>query len=244
MPSSLAAFEVTCLLIVAGLVGSRDPLANPLPLFVWTVWWVGLTLLHAVFGNLWAWLNPWTGPMHLAAAHQRRAARRRASSPGRSWLGYAPAIAIFLGFGWLELVYPAPDDPDAAGVGGGGLLAGDAGGDAGVRGDGNGSQRGEPFAIFFRLVAGLSPFVVERDADSRPRPGAGMARRAARGRHPPLPLSGALFVLLTLSTVSFDGVSRTFRWLALWGINPLEFPGRSAVMAINTLGMLGAFVAS
>jgi len=60
-PTSLAAFLLLCLLIAAGLFGSRDPLANPLPLMIWTVWWVAITLLHAVFGNLWALINPWIG---------------------------------------------------------------------------------------------------------------------------------------------------------------------------------------
>ena len=46
-----------------------------------------------------------------------------------------------------------------------------------------------------------------------------------------------LFVLLTLSSVSFDGLSRTFWWLALGGINPLEYPGRTAVVDRNTFGL-------
>jgi hypothetical protein len=63
-------------------------------------------------------------------------------------------------------------------------------------------------------------------------PGAALLER------PPLPLSGVLFVLLTLSAVSFDGLSGTFWWLALGNINPLEFPGRTDVMLRNTLGLI------
>jgi hypothetical protein len=58
-----------------------------------------------------------------------------------------------------------------------------------------------------------------------------------------LPLTGVFFVLLALSTVSFDGLSRTFLWLGAIGINPLEFPGRSAVTTSGTLGMIGMFLA-
>jgi hypothetical protein len=54
---------------------------------------------------------------------------------------------------------------------------------------------------------------------------------------PPLPLSGVLFLLLTLASVSFDGFSKTFVWLGANGINPLEFPGRSAVQGINSVGL-------
>ncbi len=44
-----------------------------------------------------------------------------------------------------------------------------------------------------------------------------------------------------LSSVSFDGLSRTFTWLGLLGANPLAYPGRTALMAANTLGLLGLF---
>ena len=67
-------------------------------------------------------------------------------------------------------------------------------------------------------------------------PGAGLTAL------PALPMSGVVFVLLTLSSVSFDGLSRTFLWLEFIGVNPLEFPGRSAVAISNSIGLLGAFV--
>jgi hypothetical protein len=50
-------------------------------------------------------------------------------------------------------------------------------------------------------------------------------------------------VLLTLATVSFDGLDRTFWWLDLGGINPLDFPGRSAVVGQNSLGLLAMWAA-
>ena len=40
---SLLSLLLVLSLIAAGSRGSGDPLANPLPLFVWTVWWIGLT---------------------------------------------------------------------------------------------------------------------------------------------------------------------------------------------------------
>ena len=59
----------------------------------------------------------------------------------------------------------------------------------------------------------------------------------------PLAVSGVAFVLLMLSSVSFDGLSKTYWWLARIGINPLDFPGRSAVALPNTWGLLATFVA-
>jgi hypothetical protein len=220
------------------LFGSRDPLTNPLPLAIWTVWWVGLTLLHALAGNLWAFLNPWIGPYRLL---DRLAGGRLTDAPRLrypEWLGYWPAILLFFAFAWLELVHPAPDDPEklALAVGVYWLIA-----FAGMLAFGYDvwTARAEPFSIFFRLVAGLSPLVVGRRESRREisfaPPGAALLARK------PLPLSGVLFVLLTLSSVSFDGLSKTFWWLALGDINPLEYPGRTAVMGRNTAGLILAF---
>ena len=58
---------------------------------------------------------------------------------------------------------------------------------------------------------------------------------------PPLAPSAAAFVTLVLATLSFDGLRETLRWLALIGVNPLDFPGRSAVQGANTLGLLAAW---
>ena len=62
---SLFSFALLCVLLVAGFYGTTDPLRNPLPLFVWTLWWVGFTVLQCVTGNLWTHLNPWSGPVAL-----------------------------------------------------------------------------------------------------------------------------------------------------------------------------------
>ena len=51
-----------------------------------------------------------------------------------------------------------------------------------------------------------------------------------------------LFILVTLSSVSFDGLSRTFTWVGWLGLNPLEFPGRSAVLWQNSAGLIGSIL--
>jgi hypothetical protein len=104
---------------------------------------------------------------------------------------------------------------------------------------------GEAFSVFFRLVAWLSPFDVEPEASG----GAGEGPTTLSVTLPGLRLlkvgalriSGAAFVLLALASVSFDGLSRTFWWLDLVGVNPLEHPGRTALIGPNSLGLLGVF---
>ena len=112
-PEPIAGFECTVAsavlvaLVVAGLTGSRDPLANPLPLSVWTLLWVGLTFVHAVLGNVWPLVNPWTAIARLLRrAFGRRDGRRRCR---RCWFGRRrsggwPAVVLLLIFAWFELV--------------------------------------------------------------------------------------------------------------------------------------------
>ncbi len=235
---SLAAFLVLTILITAGFAGSRDPLSNPLPLVVWTLLWVGLTLVQGIVGNAWAWINPWLGPHWLA---------RQLGWPERirllpAWLGHWPAVVLFAGFAWFELIDLAPDDPARLAA----VMAGYAAFTLAMTllfGHRDWMQRGEFLSAFFGLIARFAPLQSDANPDDRKArltvglPGAALASVW------PLPTSGVLFLLLVLASVSFDGLSRTFSWLGLIGINPLEFPGRSAVTGANTLGLAGAFAA-
>ncbi len=234
VPFSLGSFFALTFLIVTGFFGSQDPLLNPLPITVWTLFWILFTLLQCITGNLWTHVNPWSG---VAWGVRRIFCLKSRYAALPEGFGYFPAITLFAGFAWFELVDPAPEDPHRLAwmvlvywlIN---LIA------VLIYGEEKWFERGEPFSIFFRLIGKLSLFHPDGDGSGKIRlivPGAGM------GALPALPLSGALFVLLTLSTVSFDGLSGTFFWLSLIGANPLEFPGRSAVMPDNSLGLAGGF---
>jgi hypothetical protein len=224
--TSLLVLLFLALLIAAGFWGSPDPISNPLPTTLWTLWWAGFTLAVALLGDLWAFANPWIGLYLLGPK------RPLIAYPER--LGTLPAILQFLGFAWFELVYPTPQDPTRLAVAvtaywvinfvalvvfGPRWLA-----------------SGEAFAVFFAMVGRLStrswrlitdPLAVVTRLGSP-------ARRLREGFGE---LSGAAFVLVTLSAVSFDGLSRTFFWVGSLGLNPLEYPGRSAVLWQNTFGL-------
>jgi hypothetical protein len=231
---SAVSFALMLALIAAGLTGTRDPLGNPLPLTIWTLWWGGLTAAHAVFGNLWAALNPWIAPYRLFRA-LLRLPEAPLAYPRR--LGHWPAIAIFLAFAWFELVHPAPDDPARLALAVGAYAAATLLGML-LFGERAWLTYAEAFSVFFRFVALIAPLQADRDRGvTIVPPGAGLVR------HGTLSPSAALFVLLMLATVSFDGLSKTFWWLALGGINPLEFPGRTAVMGRNSLGLVLSWAA-
>src|SRR5260221_9649076 len=90
--SSLTALLLV-ILVVAGFIGNRDPLDNPLPLTIWTIWWVGLPMVQALFGNLWAYLNPWIPPgrLILRLLGRYKPALQQPSLPHPDWFGNLPA---------------------------------------------------------------------------------------------------------------------------------------------------------
>ncbi len=100
-------------------------------------------------------------------------------------------------------------------------------------------RQGEALTVFFGLIARIAPLWWARDG-GRLRLMAGLPGAQILAM-PPLVPSAAAFVTLALATLSFDGLRETFRWLALIGVNPLDFPGRSAVQGANTLGLIAAW---
>jgi hypothetical protein len=237
--TSTIAFLLLLVLVLAGFFGSRDPVANPLPSFVWTIWWVGFAAVQAVVGPLWPHLNPWTGPVFLL----RRLSGGRLGAGRlvklRNSFAYLIGIAQFSAFAWFELIDLAPGDPDRLALAVSLYWLGNLCGIL-VFGEKYWMKRAEPFSVLFGLIGRLSPFD-RRDLGGRTRvalvwPGMTLATERVG-----LPHTAVALVLLALSAVSFDGLSRTFVWLGTIGINPLEFPGRSAVMTSGTLGMIAMF---
>jgi len=228
--TSLLGAAVLAALIWTGFTGTRDPLENALPLSVWTLWWVGLPLVCAVVGNLWAIINPWSGVFALIGGGGV------VRLPDH--VGYMPATLLFLGFAWFELVSLSPEDPErlAQVVGAYVVFTFLAGALFGWR---DWSERGECFSVFFRFISRLAPLQWAREDGAISLragvPGFGVLHGRA------ITVSGALFILLALATVSFDGMSKTFTWLGLIGVNPLQFPGRSGVALPNTFGLLWAW---
>lgn len=224
--ASLVSAIVLGALIVLGFIGPRDPVENLLPLAIWTLWWVEIVMLHPLFGNLWQAINPITGPHALLTG---RFGREEGAAPLRypAWLGYWPAVLIFFAFAWFQLVYPAPEDPEILAIAVAVYLALSLAG-ALAFGLGDWLGRGDPFAVFLAQLGAAAPF----GRGGLRWPGAGLLSL------PVLPLSGIIFVLLTLGSITFDGFANTFAWLSLIGVNPLDYPGRTPLMAANTAGML------
>ena len=214
--SSLASFVILLLCIATGFWGTRNPLANPLVLLIWTLFWIALPVVQICIGNIWRYIEPWSGPYALTGGR-----------PGRELpphIGHRVAILQFMVGALFALVYIAPDDPYRLAVALSAYWLVQFGmmhvfGPAWL-------DRAEPATVFLGLLARLAPMR------------GGIARipgwQLVTGPEPPLTLG--LFALIALASGSFDGLNETFWWLSQIGVNPLAFPGRSAVWVDNLMG--------
>ncbi len=223
VPSTLS-FIAMLALITAGFTGSHDPNRNPLPMAIWTLLWVLLFVIQGLFGNLWRFLNPWSGPYAVLTRLGLRPVLSLRADLGH-WIGWI----CFLAFAAVLLAHPAPKDPERLALMVacywsvhfmGMVLCG---------------------PVWLRRAEGLS---VALDAYARvavtswyPR-GLKLGFPGFRSLALPSPsISLAIFMITLLAVGSFDGLNETFWWMGLIGVNPLEFPGRSGLVW-QTLGGL------
>lgn len=195
----LALFLTT---LVAAWFGVDSVAANLAPTAFYVVFWVGMQVVSAVFGDVWRRVNP----LWIIAAGLDRVARRDPDSSSATgvWASHWPAAVGLGAFLWLELAYHEPGSTAAVGTFLGVytlfVLAG-----ATLFGAGW-VRTGDGFAVLFTLLGALAPF--HRDDAGRLRvrwPGAGLSDVEPR--------PGTLAVILVLlGGTTFDGFSRTQLW--------------------------------
>ncbi|PHP67883.1 hypothetical protein CSC94_04165 [Zhengella mangrovi] len=223
----LLALALLLALVAAGFLGTRDPLENPLPLMLWTVWWIMLAFLQALVGDLWRWINPFAGVAWLVG----RAGRRNGIARLPEHFGMLPAIGLYLCFAIFYLADIAPDDPDRLAAVVSGYLAFTAAMMV-IFGPDTWLERGEFVSVLMGLLARVAPLARREDGLRLGLWGHAIAHGRA------LPATLCLLILMIMATGSFDGINETFAWLGFIGVNPLEFPGRSAVWLSTVLGLL------
>ncbi len=232
--ATLMAFGIFVALIVAGFEGTRNPLENPLPLFIWTLWWTMLVPIQSLAFTIWGWINPFAGLARLLAMAGLRGLRLKSLMA----LGYTPALAGWAGFVMLYLADIAPDDPDRLAMITLTYLIWTIAGMV-LTSPAWWLGHGEFVTVMMRLLGRLAP--VQRRGE---RIFIGLPGHAiVHGSRPALPV--ALLAIAMLASGSFDGINETFLWLGAISINPLEFPGRSAVVWPTLIGLwatVGLFV--
>ena len=217
----LLAFSLFLMILVIGFFGPQDPAKNLLPTMVWIIWWIGVAYFCALIGNLWSLINPWNS-LYLFLEYLIR--KIRGSGKGTSlnlhypsWLGVWPASFFFLVFVWGELVWTANAIPLnlATAIAIYSLVTWLG---MFLFGRETWLQKGESFSLFFGLLARFSLLEMRRvqpsgepllktDHELNLRPiGVGLMRDGQ------IPNSLMLFVILMLSTVTFDGFMGTPLW--------------------------------
>lgn len=211
LPQLLRAASVAMLLltIATGLFGNQDPLHNISMTAFWVVFLLGGTYATVVFGNVYAWLNPW---QTLTAALARVApAFDRARLPWPERLDAWPALALYLALIWIELSLRGTPFTLGAMLAGYTVLN-----VAAVWAFGSTAwfRHGEVFSVFFRIVGTLAPVDYERGVALRA-PGAGaLDARPAR-------LATVVFLLAMLASTAYDGLRETQSWSLLFWHDPL-----------------------
>jgi hypothetical protein len=208
------------LVVYSGFAGAQVPNANFSVNFIYVIFWVGLPLASVLFGDIFRALSPWRTCARASCALVRWLWPRGRAVPllrsqGHAaqpllrypwWLGVWPAVAGLVGFGWLELVYVAPnrDQPSLiAALSLGYFLVMLVG--MGLFGIEQWSTQGDAFGVDFNLFSRLAPLVVED--------GVLYARRPLSGL-PDLPLRrGTVALMCTIiGTTTFDGFSNGGIW--------------------------------
>lgn len=220
--AGLAAFVV---LLYAALAGDREVSSNIAPYAVFIVFWVGIQLVSAVIGDMWAGLGPFRTLADIGA-WLRAEAIRSAMSPsdhgaGNRWW----AVGSMSTFVWLELAYHGGASPRSIGAY---LALYTAVMVVGASVKGRGWVKdADGFGVLFGILAAMAPVYRDRSGVWRLRsPVAGLATLDAS------PATVRL-ILVVLGSTTFDGFSRSSLWLDV-------VSNRSgwALTALNTGGLL------
>ncbi len=235
------------LVVVAGLIGVTDPFKNIAPTAVWVVWWVGLAYISGLLGDLWALINPWKTIFESIEWLFAKLVPNRRPGLNRSYperLGTWPAVMLFVWFIWAELIWMSSDTPANISqmvityslITWAGMF---------VFGCRTWLRNGEVFTVVFGLLARFAPteYIAER--------GEWNLRPWAVGLLPDKAISTPLtvFVLLILSSVTFDGLLATPLWgdIAQWMlvsdlVRPfillLQDITGNAIAAISTIALI------
>jgi hypothetical protein len=223
-------------MIAAGLFGAQTPFRNIIVASVWIVGWVAISLLSALIGDVWRLLNPWDT---LFAAAERVYTRLR---PGRLLtfgLGYPagldvwPALVLFVGFAWMELVWAGRDVPARlaeavlfySGLTWLGMLS---------FGRARWREHAEVFSIVFGIFARFAPVAcTERRGLTLRVPAVGLLKN--HGTSSAL----TLLVITLLATVTFDGFLETPLWARV-DIAIIDTPDDSILWTALNLSEAGA----
>ena len=209
------------LVLATGFFGVQETLKNIGPTLIWIIWWVGLAYVAALAGNIWPAINPWSIVFAWLERLNRRFGAQIRLDLGFSYptlLGVWPAVVLFGLFAWFELIFEGAGVPRTlaiwiliySAITWCGMLA--FGCDVWL-------AHGEAFSLAFGVLGRFAPIARPERNPPDGRPGHWYLRPYAGDLvvERPCSLSMTVFVLLMLSTVTFDGFKETPLWSDLLG---------------------------
>ena len=113
-PVKLFSVFLLWLVLTSAIFGTSRPVANFAPTFIWVIWWVGMGFFVALFGNLWALVNPWKIIFSWAEGLLQWTQPERSLHLGHEYpqkWGIWPAVILFFAFAWSENAFAESSSP-------------------------------------------------------------------------------------------------------------------------------------
>ena len=199
------------LVLYSGFAGTEVWSANFSVTFIYVILWVGVPIASVLLGDIFATLSPWRSCARAIRWLGRRVAPKAfARAPLRypRALGQWPAVAVLIGFAWLELVYVERDRPSIlAALSLGYFLVMVAG--MLLFGIEEWSEQADGFGAYFKLLSRMSALCADKH-------GVVYARRLLSGlTKMPVRAGTVALVCAVIGTTTFDGLSNGGVWRKL-----------------------------
>jgi len=216
---------VLAFIIATGVFGVNNASRNPAPVLLWVGFWLVVPFASAVLGDLYRFLNPFPTLARWFGLAGDERPEFVASN------GLYPAAGVLLAFVWVETVYADPAAPRTVAI-----MAlvhlvvmlvsierlGSTTTLASVDG----------FAVYNRLISRIAPFT--RTPDGRPAWRGWLRGLATMEEIPGI----ALFLVVMVGTVTYDGISETPWFRDLFGSFATSIAG-GTVLLVVTVGIIG-----
>jgi len=227
------------LVVYAALAGTSVPTANLAPTAIYVAFWVGIPLLSALLGDVFALFSPWRALYRWIAGAARRLRPGLAAEPLAypAWLGRWPAALGLAAFAWVELAYVDRDVPATLGAlalayGFVQVLG------MSLFGERTWSDRADAFGVWFNLCSRISVWETRGRELCVRTPLSGLPRLE--------PLAGTVAVLVVLiGSTTFDGASNGVLWVevAPWLQDRFVDLGASLTLASELASSVGLALA-
>jgi hypothetical protein len=208
--ANLIGLALFALVLYSGFDGAQVWSVNFTPTFIYVIFWVGFPVASVLFGDIFRAFSPWRSVARAIRWCGRRIAPKAfARSPLRypERLGMWPAVAVIVGFAWMELVYIFPDRDQPSTLAALSLayfvamLAGMA-----LFGVEDWTERADGFGAYFNLLSRISALCEDEH-------GVVYSRRPLSGLPDIQVRAGTIgLICAVIGTTTFDGFSNGGIW--------------------------------